>query len=124
SEGRRAVFLLPYKALVNEKYEDFVALYADKLGLRVIRCTGDYHDQRGAFTRGKYDVAVLTYEMFLNLCLAQPGAIQRFGLVVVDEAQFITEPRRGIAVELLLTLLLNARQRGANVQIVALSAVI
>lgn len=124
SEGRRAVFLLPYKALVNEKYEEFVALYADKLGLRVIRCTGDYQDQRGAFTRGKYDIAVLTYEMFLNLCLAQPGAVQRFGLVVVDEAQFITEPRRGIAVELLLTLLLNARERGANVQIVALSAVI
>jgi replicative superfamily II helicase len=124
SEGRRAVFLLPYKALVNEKYEEFVALYADRLHLRVIRCTGDYQDQRGAFTRGKFDIAVLTYEMFLNLCLAQPSAVQRFGLVVVDEAQFITEPRRGIAVELLLTLLLNARERGANVQIVALSAVI
>jgi replicative superfamily II helicase len=124
SEGRRAVFLLPYKALVNEKYEEFVALYADRLRLRVIRCTGDYQDHRGAFTRGKFDIAVLTYEMFLNLCLAQPSAVQRFGLVVADEAQFITEPRRGIAVELLLTLLLNARERGANVQIVALSAVI
>ena len=44
-EGRKAIFLLPYKALVNEKFDRFSALYGDKLGMRVIRCTGDYQDQ-------------------------------------------------------------------------------
>jgi helicase len=39
---QRAVFLVPYKALANEKYEQFDALYGTQLGLRVIRCTGDY----------------------------------------------------------------------------------
>lgn len=43
-EGRKAVFLLPYRALVNEKYEQFDALYG-AAGMRVIRCTGDYSDQ-------------------------------------------------------------------------------
>ena len=43
-EERRAVFLLPYRALVNEKYEQFDALYG-AAGMRVIRCTGDYSDQ-------------------------------------------------------------------------------
>ena len=42
--GRKAVFLLPYRALVNEKYEQFNSLYGG-LGMRVIRCTGDYSDQ-------------------------------------------------------------------------------
>jgi hypothetical protein len=37
-EDRKAVFLLPYRALVNEKYEQFDATYGDRLGLRVIRC--------------------------------------------------------------------------------------
>jgi helicase len=37
--GRKAVFLLPYRALVNEKYEDFRATY-EPAGLRVVRCSG------------------------------------------------------------------------------------
>ncbi|MBL8685336.1 MAG: DEAD/DEAH box helicase [Myxococcales bacterium] len=124
TEGRKAVFLLPYRALVNEKYEDFVDLYGHSLGLRVVRCTGDYQDQTAAFVFGKYDLAVLTYEMFLNLAVGRPAVLDALGLVVVDEAQFLTDPRRGIAVELLLTLVLAARGRGVAPQILALSAVI
>jgi len=31
-EGRKAVFLLPYRALVNEKYDLFSSVYGDNLG--------------------------------------------------------------------------------------------
>lgn len=123
-EGRKAVFLFPYKALVNEKFDQFSELYADKVGLRVVRCTGDYGDQASEIVHGKYDIAVLTYEMFLSLAVGNAGLINQIGLVVLDEAQFITDPRRGITVELLLTLLLAARERGIEPQILALSAVV
>ncbi|HEX8271532.1 MAG TPA: DEAD/DEAH box helicase [Longimicrobiaceae bacterium] len=122
--GRKAVFLLPYKALVNEKYEEFSALYGERLGLRVVRCSGDYSDQTGAFMRGRYDLAFLTYETFLAIAVGSPGVLERIGLVVLDEAQFITDPTRGITVELLLTYLITARARGVRPQLVALSAVI
>lgn len=59
ADGRRAVFLFPYKALVNEKFDQFGRLYGERLGLRVVRCTGDYQDQTAAFVRGKYDLAAL-----------------------------------------------------------------
>ena len=121
---QRAVFLVPYKALANEKFEQFSDLYGARLGLRVIRCTGDYQDATNAFVRGKYDIALLTYEMFLNLVVKNQGALNRIGVVVVDEAQFITDPFRGISVELLLTYILSARERGIVLQLVALSAVI
>jgi replicative superfamily II helicase len=124
SEGRKAVFLLPYKALVNEKFEDFTALYQDQLHLRVARCSGDWQDQVGDVLRGKYDIAFFTYEKFLGLALAAPHILNQIGLVVLDEAQFITDPGRGMVVELLLTNLLNARHRGVAPQLVALSAVI
>ena len=124
TDGRRAVFLFPYKALVNEKFDQFRRLYGERLGMRVVRCTGDYQDQTNAFVRGKYEIAVLTYEMFLNLSLANPPVLNQVGLVVVDEAQFITDPGRGITVELLLTNLLAARERGVSPQVIALSAVI
>ncbi|QIR36799.1 DEAD/DEAH box helicase [Tolypothrix sp. PCC 7910] len=124
TQGKKTVFLLPFKSLTNEKYEDFQALYGEQLGLRVIRCTGDYSDNTDHFIRGKYDIALLTYEMFLGLSVSVPSLIHKIGLVILDEAQFITDPNRGIAVELLLTSLLNARKQGVKPQILALSAVI
>jgi len=124
AEHRRAVFLLPYKALVNEKYDQFQNLYGNQLQYRVIRCTGDFSDEAGAFTNGKYEIALLTYEMFLNVVLHKPAVLNSVGLVVLDEAQFITDPSRGMTVELLITYLLTAKRRGVAPQLLALSAVI
>lgn len=124
AEGRKAVFLLPFKALVNEKFEDFSALYGDRLNLRVARCSGDWQDQVGTVVQGKYDLAFFTYEKFLAMATAMPHILNQIGLVVLDEAQFITEAGRGMAVELILTHLISARQRGVAPQLLALSAVI
>jgi len=124
NEGRKAVFLFPYKALVNEKFDQFVDLYNKKFGYQVIRCTGDYVDQNNEFIKGKYDIALFTYEMFLNLSVSIPEVLNNIGLVVVDEGQFITDHTRGISVELLLTNLVAARNRGIEPQLIVLSAVI
>lgn len=122
--GRKSVFLLPYKALVNEKFDQFSTLYGEELGLTVIRCSGDHADNINEFVRGKYDIAFLTYEMFLGLVTSNPSLMSAVGLVVIDEAQFITDAARGINVELLLTYLITLRERNIEPQIVALSAVI
>ena len=121
--GKKAVFLLPYRALVNEKFEDFSARFAPA-GLRVVRCSGDASDGVGPVLSGRYDLGFFTYEMFLNLALASPRLLNQLGLVVLDEGQFITDPTRGITVELIFALLLRARQRGIEPQLVVLSAVI
>jgi helicase len=122
--GKKAVFLLPYKALVNEKFEDFSALYGDRLGLRIARCSGDWQDQVSTVLRGKYDIAFFTYEKFLSLSVSSSYMLNQIGLVVLDEAQFITEPGRGMVVELLLTSIMSARRRGVCPQLITLSAVI
>lgn len=124
SKGMKAIFLLPYKALVNEKYEYFSELYGKKLNMRVIRCSGDYVDEIAPFLKGKYELAIFTFEMFLNIAITHPHVLHQIGLVVLDEAQFITDPNRGISVELILTYLLSARKRGIVPQLIALSAVI
>lgn len=109
---------------MNEKYDQFSALYGAKLGMRVIRCSGDYNDDIGAFLKGKYDLALLTYEMFLQIVVGSPSVLNQLGLIVIDEAQFVTDPTRGISVELLLTFILSAREKGVSPQLIALSAVI
>lgn len=121
--GKKAVFLLPYRAIVNEKFEDFGERYGGA-GLRVVRCTGDATDSVGDVLASRYDLGFFTYEMFLNLVLGAPHLLNRIGLVVVDEAQFITDPGRGITVELILAFLLRARVQGIRPQLILLSAVI
>lgn len=121
--GKKAAFLLPYRALVNEKYEVFTQRYA-AAGLRVARCSGDATDGIGPVLAGRYDLGFFTYETFLNLALGSPRLLNQLGLVVLDEGQFITDPQRGIIVELIFSMLLRARQRGIEPQLVILSAVI
>jgi helicase len=54
---------------------------------------------------GRYDLGFFTYETFLNLALGSPRLLNQLGLVVLDKGQFITDPNRGITVELLVPLL-------------------
>ena len=121
--GKKAAFLLPYRALVNEKFEEFTERYS-AAGLRVVRCSGDATDGIGPVLAGRYDLGFFTYETFLNLALGSPRLLSQLGLVVLDEGQFITDPQRGITVELIFSLLLRARQHGIEPQLVILSAVI
>jgi superfamily II RNA helicase len=123
TSGKKAAFLLPYRALVNEKFEEFTERYAPS-GLRVVRCSGDATDGIGPVLAGRYDLGFFTYETFLNLALGSPRLLTQLGLVVLDEGQFITDPQRGITVELIFSLLLRARQHGIEPQLVILSAVI
>jgi ATP-dependent DNA helicase len=123
AEGKKAAFLLPYRALVNEKYEDFSERYGEA-GLRVVRCSGDATDGIGPALSGRYDLGFFTYETFLNLALGSPRLLHQLGLVVVDEGQFIADPGRGITVELIFALLRRAREHGVQPQLVVLSAVI
>ncbi|WP_300014446.1 DEAD/DEAH box helicase [Pseudonocardia sp.] len=120
--GGRAVVLLPLRALVNDKYAYLTDLYGDHL--EVVRATGEHSDQVGSIYQGQYDVALLTYEKFLNIVTADPWVLRGISLVVVDEAQNISDSTRGANLELLLTLLRSGHARGGAPQIVALSAVI
>lgn len=123
TSGKKAAFLLPYRALVNEKFDEFSERYA-AAGLRVVRCSGDATDGIGPVLAGRYDLGFFTYETFLNLALSSERLLNQLGLVVVDEGQFITDPHRGVTVELIFSLLLRARLRGVQPQLVVLSAVI
>lgn len=119
----RTVFLLPMKALVNDKYEQFTRVYGP-LGIKTIRATGDYSDQVSEFQRGQYDFALLTYEKLTHLVLANPRILDSISVVVIDEAQTLTDRSRGPNLEFLMTLLNNRRGLLGSPQIVTLSAVV
>ncbi|MDR3638884.1 MAG: DEAD/DEAH box helicase [Isosphaeraceae bacterium] len=122
-ERKRALFLLPLRALVNDKHKQFSSIYQG-FGIRVIRATGEIADDIGALMRGQYDLCLLTYEKLAYLALAAPHLLEQVGTIVIDEVQMIADPSRGANLEFLLTLLRMRRQGGIEPHTIALSAVI
>ena len=123
-ERRRAIFLLPLKALVNDKFRYFNQIYG-AFGVRTIRATGDSTvDDIQPLMRGQYDLCLMTYEKFTALALGAPHILEQVGTVVVDEVQMIADESRGVNLEFILTLLRMRRRQGVEPQIIALSAVI
>jgi replicative superfamily II helicase len=122
-DRKRACFLLPLKALVNDKHRQFTRTYRD-FGIRVVRATGEIADDIPALMQGHYDVCLLTYEKFASLVVAFPHLLEQLGTVVVDEVQMVADASRGANLEFLLTLLRMRRATGVEPQLIALSAVI
>ncbi|AFL52530.1 helicase [Sinorhizobium fredii] len=121
-DRKRAIFLLPLKALVADKRRHFEKVYGG-FGLRILEATGET-DDISPLIRGKYDIALLTYEKFAALALAHPHVLAQAGTIVVDEVQMIADPSRGANLEFILTLIKMRRREGIEPQIIALSAVI
>ena len=61
-DRRRALFLMPLKALVNDKLLQFQRVYGP-FGIRTFEATGETDDIT-PLLRGQYDIALLTYEKF------------------------------------------------------------
>lgn len=122
-DRKRSLFLLPMRALVADKFDDFTKRYS-ALGLRIIRATGEINDDIPNLLRGRYDICLLTYEKASALLLAYPHILRGVGSIVVDEAQMLADKTRGANLEFLLTLLRYRQREGLRPQIVVLSAVI
>lgn len=122
--NRKAVFLLPSRALVSEQYQRFQETYGP-LGHRVVRATGVLREHVGDLVSGSFEIAVVTYETFIGVYSAHPKLLDRVGVLVIDEIQNLLLPDRGPRLELLLTRLRNATRQGLSVpQLVGLSAVL
>jgi helicase len=121
-DRRRTLFLMPLKALVNDKLLQFQRVYGP-FGIRTVEATGETDDIT-PLLRGQFDIALLTYEKFTALALTHPHVIEQVGTIVIDEVQMIADESRGANLEFIMTLLRMRRREGLEPQIIALSAVI
>jgi len=114
----KSFFLVPLKALAEEKFEDFQTKYA-KWGLRIAISTHDRTEFDDELA--EYDVVIATYEKFNALLIRRPALLGEVGLVIIDELQNLGDESRGLQIEALLTTLLISPNRP---QIIGLSATI
>ncbi|ASJ09715.1 ATP-dependent DNA helicase [Thermococcus siculi] len=113
-EGGKAVYLVPLKALAEEKYREFKEW--ESLGIRVAATTGDY-DSTDEWL-GRYDIIVATAEKFDSLLRHSPKWVKDVKLVVADEVHLIGSYDRGATLEMILSHMLG------KAQILALSATV
>jgi len=113
-EGGKAVYLVPLKALAEEKYREFKSWEA--LGIRVAATTGDY-DSTDEWL-GRYDIIVATSEKFDSLLRHRPSWVRDVRLIVADEVHLIGSYDRGATLEVILSHMLG------KAQILALSATV
>lgn len=115
---KQVVYLVPLKALAEEKYRSFSEKYT-AYGLKVTISTRDHRDFDGDLERGDFSIAVVVYEKLSQLLVRRPERGAEIDLVIADELEILSDPERGAGVELLLTRLLQGRCR-----LIGLSAVI
>lgn len=120
SNLHRAIYLVPYRALAEEKYFDFLEKYQDT-GISIVVSSGDHAEYDADIRRGDFSIAIVVYEKLAQLLVQSPGIISDCHLLIADETQLIRDKERGPLLELLLTRI--KRQKPAP-QIICLSATV
>ncbi|MGB0652161.1 MAG: DEAD/DEAH box helicase [Thermoplasmatota archaeon] len=115
--GKKALYIVPLRALASEKHEELQAF--KELGLKVGLATGDLDERDPRL--GRFDVIVCTSEKADSLLRHRTSWVDDIGCVVADELHLIHEPKRGPTLEVILS-----RFRGLlpDAQIVGLSATV
>jgi helicase len=117
SSGRKAVYVVPLRALAFEKHQEFRKY--EKLGYAVRLEVGDLDSKKYAH-KPRFDILVATAEKCDSIMRAKPERFRDVGLLVLDEIHLIGSDR-GPVYEVLTTKL---RVLYPNIRVLGLSATI
>ncbi|HOD50245.1 MAG TPA: DEAD/DEAH box helicase [Candidatus Hydrogenedentes bacterium] len=115
---KKVVYLVPLKALAEEKYLDFDEKYTP-YGLKVIISTRDHRHFDAQLESGDFSIAIVVYEKLSQVLVRRPERFTEVELVIADELELLSDPDRGANVELLLTQILQSGCR-----VIGMSAVL
>ncbi|MBP1908810.1 ATP-dependent DNA helicase [Methanolobus bombayensis] len=125
SNGGKALYIVPLRALASEKFDrfrSFSSLYVKgegKAGIRVGISTGDF-ESRDEWL-GSNDIIVATSEKTDSLLRNETSWMEDITTIVVDEVHLLDSANRGPTLEVTLTKLMKLNP---GCQIIALSATV
>lgn len=117
---RRVIYLVPTKALAEEKFHAFHSQFAP-MGWRVFCAIQERPESDRPVLSGAYDLVVAVYEKLKGFMVQHPEFLHNVGAVVVDEMQNLGDPTRGATLEFIMAKLAAAPYRP---QLIGLSAVL
>lgn len=113
----KAIYVVPLKALANEKYKEYQKLLTGTPYQAVIS-TGEIDSESNYLAN--YDILILTSEKLDSLLRHKISWLAEVKVVIVDEIHLLNDPQRGPTLEIILTLLKTLIQP----QLIGLSATI
>ncbi len=117
NEHVKAVYIVPLKALANEKFKEFKRKYEHLIKIAI--SIGDF-DSNDAYLMD-YDLIITTSEKFDSLIRHKAPWLAMVKVVVVDEIHLLNDVGRGPTLEMVITILNHLLK---EVQIIGLSATI
>lgn len=117
---RRVIYLVPTRALAEEKFREFSERYSE-MGFDIRVATRERPETDRHVLAGRFDLLIAIYEKMKSYLVVRPELLSQVGLVVMDEVQMLGEPGRGQVVDLILTKMARAPY---GAQFIGLSAVL
>lgn len=118
SEQQRVIYLVPTKALAEEKFREMNRLFMP-LGFKVVVATSERPEADDHVAQGEFNLLVAVYEKMKSYLVAYPQILAQVGLIITDELQMLGDQSRGDVVDIVLS---KIRQSPYNPQIIGLSA--
>ncbi len=116
--GKKAIYIVPLKALANEKFKEFKKKYG--LYMKLALSIGDL-DSDDPYLEN-YDLIVCTAEKLDSLIRHYAPWLGKVGTVIIDEIHLMNSPGRGPTLEILITMLRELLEN--KIQLIGLSATI
>lgn len=116
-QGKRALYIVPLKALATEKYESFKKF--EQLGFTVGISIGDLEKKNENL--GKHGIVIATSEKADSLVRNRTTWIEKIAILVIDEIHLLGDATRGPTLEMTITKL---RKRNPMMQVIGLSATV
>ncbi|HLG42107.1 MAG TPA: DEAD/DEAH box helicase, partial [Planctomycetota bacterium] len=107
-DGRRLIYTAPIKALNNQKFRDFGAMYPGRIGIK----TGDVSMNVDA------PILLMTTEIFRNMIFEDPERLADVDYAILDEIHFLDDIERGTVWEECIIF------APPNIRVLALSATV
>jgi len=114
---KKALYIVPLRALATEKYDELRQL--GRMGLTVALSYGDYDDDDSRLER--YDIVIATSEKADSLLRHRTRWLRDLSVIVADEVHLLDDSKRGPTLEVILT---RFKQLNTRAQMVCLSATV
>jgi helicase len=116
-KNKKAIYIVPLKALASEKYKDFSKKYGNLM--KISLSIGDF-DSEDRYLKD-YDLIICTSEKLDSLMRHHVPWLSQIGCVIIDEIHLINDPTRGPTLEIIITLL---KELLIDIHLIGLSATI
>ncbi len=115
---QKAIYLVPFPFMAEDKYNHFRKLYTS-FGLDVVISSRTRKEDDQKIIKGDYDLAVIVYEKFNHFLLTYPDFLKKLSLLIIDKMQMINDYRKGPLLKSIIDII---RNRKPDLKIIALSA--